>query len=144
MLTDYSKKNSKISFCRHLSNFENWISRIFSENPEAFEERVNKLIKEKEEEKEQRRKDAERALQEVREKRAKVKQFNSMHCNISLQTFIIIVFQGLDSVVKLDLLRERTSEEIKTIWLEHHKNKSCVYGVLDVSSVYLICSLISF
>ena len=94
MLTDYSKKNSKISFCRHLSNFENWISRIFSENPEAFEERVNKLIKEKEEEKEQRRKDAERALQEAREKRAKVKQFNSVDGSILMVTFLIIVISG--------------------------------------------------
>lgn len=37
---------------------------------------------------------------------------------------------SLNDIVKLDLLRERTPEEIEKIWMQYHSIKDCVYGVI--------------
>lgn len=45
----------------------------------------------------------------------------------------------LNDIVKLDLLRERTPEEIEKIWMQYHSIKDCVYGVvkeIDYDEIY--------
>ncbi|KAK0042581.1 ATP synthase mitochondrial F1 complex assembly factor 1 [Biomphalaria pfeifferi] len=41
--------------------------------------------------------------------------------------------QGLDSIMKMDLVRDKTAEEITQIWNEYHNGKDCVYAVLKTN-----------
>ncbi|XP_046546075.1 ATP synthase mitochondrial F1 complex assembly factor 1-like [Haliotis rubra] len=38
--------------------------------------------------------------------------------------------KGLDSIMKTDLIRDKTAEEIEEIWKEYHSRKECVFAVL--------------
>ncbi|KAK7504085.1 hypothetical protein BaRGS_00004817 [Batillaria attramentaria] len=38
--------------------------------------------------------------------------------------------KGLDSVMKLDLVQDKSPEEIEQIWKEYHSKKDCVFAVL--------------
>ncbi|KAK3796945.1 hypothetical protein RRG08_032247 [Elysia crispata] len=40
--------------------------------------------------------------------------------------------EGLDSVLKMDLIKDKTTEEISQIWSQYHCNKDCVFSVLKV------------
>ncbi len=37
---------------------------------------------------------------------------------------------SLDRIVKLDLLRDKSAEEITNIWSSYHKSKDCIYAVI--------------
>jgi len=39
--------------------------------------------------------------------------------------------QGLDSVVKLDLLEKEPPKTIKKIWIEYHRDKDCIVAILE-------------
>lgn len=39
--------------------------------------------------------------------------------------------KGLDSLMKLDLVQDKTAAEIEQIWKEYHKTKDCVFAVLQ-------------
>ncbi|XP_067677728.1 ATP synthase mitochondrial F1 complex assembly factor 1-like [Haliotis asinina] len=39
--------------------------------------------------------------------------------------------KGLDSIMKTELVRDKTAEEIEEIWKEYHSKKECVYAVLQ-------------
>ncbi|KAH9523694.1 ATP synthase mitochondrial F1 complex assembly factor 1 [Bulinus truncatus] len=41
--------------------------------------------------------------------------------------------QGLDSIMKVDLIRDKTAEEITQIWNEYHQGKDCLYAVLKAN-----------
>lgn len=38
----------------------------------------------------------------------------------------------LSDILKVELLEDKTAEEIKQIWLEYHKTKDCVSAILEV------------
>ncbi|GFR86103.1 ATP synthase mitochondrial F1 complex assembly factor 1 [Elysia marginata] len=38
--------------------------------------------------------------------------------------------EGLDSVLKMDLIKDKNAEEISQIWSQYHANKDCVFSVL--------------
>ncbi|CAG5124144.1 unnamed protein product [Candidula unifasciata] len=38
--------------------------------------------------------------------------------------------KGLDSILKMDLIHDKTAEEISKIWNQYHSGKDCVYAVL--------------
>ncbi|RUS72893.1 hypothetical protein EGW08_019353 [Elysia chlorotica] len=40
--------------------------------------------------------------------------------------------EGLDSVLKMDLITDKNAEEIAQIWSQYHVNKDCVFSVLKV------------
>ena len=129
-------------------------------DPAEFEKNVEKLRAEKEREIELKKQDAEDALNRARELKAKVCMLSELlqytYCSTTVLTMLIFLsirrstckthfagrfcivilkllsFQGLDGIVKLDFLRERAADEIKAIWLEHHKTKKCIYGVIRV------------
>ena len=39
----------------------------------------------------------------------------------------------LEDIMKLDLVKDKTVEEIKLIWLEYHKNKDVIAATIDVA-----------
>jgi len=41
--------------------------------------------------------------------------------------------KGLDSVMKIELIQDKTPEEITKLWNEYHSHKECVYAVLTAS-----------
>ncbi|XP_076441385.1 ATP synthase mitochondrial F1 complex assembly factor 1-like [Babylonia areolata] len=39
--------------------------------------------------------------------------------------------KGLDSLMKLELIQDKSAEEVEQIWKEYHKTKDCVFAVLQ-------------
>jgi ATP synthase F1 complex assembly factor 1 len=81
-------------------------------NPDEFQSRVDELEEKKKAEEEEQRKQ----LEELRKQQTRQTKEKT-----------------LNDIMKVDLLQEKTAEEITTIWKDYHKEKDCIFAAIPVS-----------
>ncbi|ELU15477.1 hypothetical protein CAPTEDRAFT_19411 [Capitella teleta] len=95
------------------SKYADKIRKMQQSNPEEFQSRIAQLDEQKKKEREEAKQRLEEMHKEMLEKQAQQTKPKS-----------------LGEVMKLELLQEKTKEEIIEIWKEYHKNKDCIFGVI--------------
>nr|XP_012222808.1 PREDICTED: ATP synthase mitochondrial F1 complex assembly factor 1 [Linepithema humile] len=69
-------------------------------------------------------------VREKKEKREKAAKFCQTEAKPGLESSAQAKEQRLDSVMKIDLIKDKSKEEIIEIWNEYHKQKDCICGTM--------------
>lgn len=88
------------------------LKNLEESKPDEYQAKLDQLEKEKE--------------KEVKEKREQIAEAKKAQLEQASQT----TKESLDSILKLDLIKGRTSEEIAKIWNMHHNDKQFVFAVI--------------
>ncbi|KAJ8687012.1 hypothetical protein QAD02_022806 [Eretmocerus hayati] len=98
---------------------------------DKYAQKIAKLQQTSPEEFLQRVEEKERQAQEQKERRAKEKHFQATNeAKPDLGCVSPTKEVRLDSIMKMDLIENKSKEEITEIWQEYHKKKDCIVGVL--------------
>lgn len=66
----------------------------------------------------------------VKEKRKKAEKFYQVEARPALEPGTQTERAQLNNIMKVDLIRDKSREEITEIWKEYHMRKDCIYGTM--------------
>ncbi|KAG5338462.1 ATPF1 factor, partial [Acromyrmex heyeri] len=91
------------------------IAKLQQTSPEEFLERVEQQ---------------EKKIHEKQEKREKAANFYQTEAKPALEPGTQTKETRLDSIMKVDMIKDKSKEEIIKIWNEYHKQKDCICGTM--------------
>lgn len=102
--------------------FDKYADKIAKIQKSSPEELLLRLQKQEEENRKKEAKEKERSYSEL------------MNPKKAIETKSEIPNKKLEDIMKLDLLEGKTSEEIKSIWLEYHKHKDSIAAIIATAT----------
>ncbi|KYM98235.1 ATP synthase mitochondrial F1 complex assembly factor 1, partial [Cyphomyrmex costatus] len=90
------------------------IAKLQQTSPEQFLQRVEQQEK----------------IREKQEKHKKAANFYETEAKPALESGIQMKETRLDSIMKIDMIKDKSKEEIIKIWNEYHKQKDCICGTM--------------
>lgn len=121
---DYSSSKSAefdITQNPYFDKYKKKMSDLQSTDPDEFKSKIEDL-------KDQKVAAIEKRKQEMKEARAKSISKPSVESPHGSGNWPP---RSLDEVMKIDLIKDKTADEIRKIWTEHYAQKDCIFGVVE-------------